>query len=318
LDIRFKHGYEQTSGDNEIVQALHVAVQKDRPGTRDINPHLHAARRIHDAIPQAIYIDNFIDTHQGDAKLELCGKLAIVKAILGGEKSSRLYFDPTGTRRQLNFGALDETWYNAFMQLLAQNCTIRALPDRLSKVSFVVFNYDRCLEHFLYHSIQNVYGISPETATELMRNITILHPYGVVGSLPWQGGRQTIDFGGEPSGNQLLELAGGIKTFTEGTDPSSSDILKIRDHIHQASTILFLGFAYHPKNLELLNPTRNHPEPHNVKYYGTAFGMSDSDRELVREDLVKLGSARPNNIALRSDKKCLDMFREYWRSLSLG
>jgi hypothetical protein len=318
LDIRFKHGYEQESGDYDIVQALRLAVQKERPGAGDINPYLHAGWRIRDAMPQAISIDNFIDTHQGDVRLELCGKLAIVKAILEGEKSSLLYFDPMGRRRRLNFEALDQTWYNTFMQLLAQNCTIKSLPDRLSKVSFVVFNYDRCIEHFLYHSIQNVYGVGESAAADLMSGTTILHPYGVVGSLPWKSGDQTIDFGEEASGRQLLELASGIKTFTEGTDPSSSDILKIRDHIAQASTILFLGFAYHAQNLELLNPSRNHPDPVSVRYYGTAFGMSASDCELIREDLVKLGSARPDRIALRSDKKCLDIFREYWRGLALG
>lgn len=318
LDIRFKHGYEQVSGDYDIVEALRIAVQRDQSGSRDINPYLHAGRHIGDAMPQAISIDNFIDTHQGDAKLELCGKLAIVKAILQGERSSSLYFDPMGTQRRINFDALDTTWYNTFVQLLTQNCTIKSLAERLSKVSFVIFNYDRCIEHFLYHSIQNVYGVDANAAAELVRSMTILHPYGVVGNLPWQGGNQTIDFGGQPRGRQLLELAGGIKTFTEGTDPSASDILKIREYLNQATTLLFLGFAFHAQNLELLNPGRNHPDPIAVRYYGTAFGMSASDCDLVREDLVKLGSARPDRIILRNDKKCLDMFREYWRSLALG
>jgi hypothetical protein len=316
LDIRFKHGYEQVSGDYDIVEALRVAVQKEQAGS--INPHLHAGRRIGDAMPQAISIDNFIDTHQGDTKLELCGKLAIVKSILEGEQSSSLYFDPVGTQRRINFGALDATWYNTFMQLLTQNCTINALPERLSKVSFVVFNYDRCIEHFLYHSIQNVYGVDSNAAAELMRSTTILHPYGAVGNLPWRGGTQTIEYGGKPGGRQLLELAGGIKTFTEGTDPSASDILTIREHLNQATTLLFLGFAFHPQNLELLNPAKNHPDPVAVRYYGTAFGMSPSDCDLVREELVKLGSAPPDRIILRSDRKCVDMFREYWRSLALG
>ena len=318
LDIRFRYGYEQVSGDYEIVEALRIAVQKDPTGSRDINPHLQAGRRICDAMPQTISIDNFIDTHQGDAKLELCGKLAIVKAILEGERSSSLYFDPTGEQRRINFGALDATWYNTFVQLLTQNCTLSALPERLSKVSFVVFNYDRCIEHFLYHSIQNVYGVDATAAADLMRSTAILHPYGVVGNLPWKGGSQTIEYGGNPGGRQLLELASGIKTFTEGTDPSSSDILKIREHVNQATTLLFLGFAYHAQNLALIDSSKNHPDPVAVRYYGTAFGMSVSDCDLVRQQLIKLGSASPDRIILRSDKRCFDMFKEYWRSLALG
>lgn len=318
LDIRFPNGYEQVSGDYDIVEALRIAVPRLSPGSRDINPYLHAGWRIRDAMPQAISIDNFIDTHQGDAKLELCGKLAIVKAILEGERSSSLYVDPMGRERRIKFDALGSSWHNAFMQLLTQNCTIKALPERLSKVSFVVFNYDRCVEHFLYHSMQNVYGVDASEAAELMLRTSILHPYGTVGDLPWQGGAQTVEYGGQPGGGQLLNLAKGIKTFTEGTDPSASDILKIRELLRQASTLLFLGFAYHAQNLELLNPGRNHTDPVAVRYYGTAFGMSSSDCDLIREDLVRLGSARPDRIFLRNDKKCLDMFTEYWRSLALG
>jgi hypothetical protein len=312
LDIRFKYGYEQQSGDYEIVHALKVATKGG-----DINPYLHAGQHIRKAMPQAISIDNFIDIHQGNGHLELIGKLAIVKAILNGERSSPLYFDPTGSLRRPDFSKLKDIWHNSFMQLLSQNCPITRLPERLSKLSFVIFNYDRCAEYFLYHSIQNVYGVDPSQAAELLKAVTFLHPYGVVGSLPWQRGDISIEYGGEVSGGALLSLSGGIKTFTEGTDPSSSDILKIREQITQASTLLFLGFAYHPQNLELLQSPNPHPDASQVKYFGTAYGMSTNDCELVRADLVKLASAQPNNIAIRSDMTCFNMLKDYWRSLSL-
>jgi hypothetical protein len=316
LDIRFPNGFEMKSGDALICNALRLHVQKQ--GSRDINPYLHAGWRIRDAMPQAISIDNFIDSHQGDKKLELCGKLGIVRSILEAERRSSLHVDMRSDRRHPNYSNLGETWYAAFMQLLTQNCRIEQLPERLSKITFVVFNYDRCVEHFLFHGIQNYYGINDSAAAEALRSLSIFHPYGSVGHLPWQRTASAVEFGGTPSTGQLLELAGGIKTFTEGTDPTASDIKAIRQHFQEATVLLFLGFAFHRTNLALLKPDAPHSSPNDVRYFGTAAGMSNSDCEVVREDLVALASARPERIVLRNDLKCGPFFREYWRSLSLG
>lgn len=315
LDIRVKYSGGIESGDAGIADALISVARRLR---LDPNAYLQAGRRIRNGLPQSISIDNFIDLHQGDDKLELCGKLAIVSAILIGERQSLLYFDRTGRRQSPEFETLDRTWYNSFVKLLTQGCPVGLLQERLSKLSFVVFNYDRCLEHFLYHSIQNVYGLSPESAADLMKSVSILHPYGVIGRLPWQGGEQTIEFGAEAHSSELLALANGIKTFTEGTDPDSSDILSIRAQIPSASVVLFLGFAYHQQNLDLIRSESPHPDPDVVRYYGTAYGMSTSDSDMVASDLVRVGSAKPEHIVIRNDLTCDGIFREYWRSLSLG
>lgn len=316
LDIRFQNGFEMNSGDSLICEALRLFVQKE--GSRDINPYLHAGWRIRDAMPQAISIDNFIDSHSGDKKLELCGKLGIVRSILSAENKSPLHVDKGANNRHPNYSTLGETWYAAFMQLLTQNCQIDRLADRLSLITFVVFNYDRCVEHFLFHGIQNFYGVDEGTAADLLKNLSIFHPYGSVGPLPSQRYGSPVEFGGTPSARQLLELADGIKTFTEGTDPEASDIKAIRQHFHEATVLLFLGFAFHKMNLSLIKPDAPHPTPDSVRYFGTASGMSTSDCELVKEDLVSLASTRPERITLRNDLKCGPFFREYWRSLSLG
>jgi len=95
LDIRFPNGFEQTSGDTAICEAFRI--QTTRSGPReDVNSYLHVSWRIRDAMPQAISIDNFVDAHQGNTKLELCGKLAIARAILSGEQRSLLYVNPRG------------------------------------------------------------------------------------------------------------------------------------------------------------------------------------------------------------------------------
>jgi hypothetical protein len=317
LDIRFPDGYRLVGGDEDIVDAMRLHKQRTEQ-KQSIKDLQGVAWRIRDAMPQAISIDNFIDAHQGDAKLELCGKLAIAKAILDGERDSLLYVDPKGRERQPKYDALADSWFTSFMQLLTENCRLENLRDRLSRITFIVFNYDRCVEHFLFLGLQNYYGINESAAAELLSSLRVFHPYGTVGALPWAKGTTNIGFGGTPTADQLLTLAAQIKTFTEGTDPNSSDIQALREAISDATVVLFLGFAYHKMNLQLLKADRPHADSSQVRYFGTAKGMSKSDVELVKTDLTSLASVAHDAVILRNDLTCGTFFREYWRSLSLG
>jgi hypothetical protein len=316
LDIRFDDwGSRMISGDQDIYSALRLHVEGKE---RDTELYVRAAWRIRDAMPQAISIDNFIDCHQEDERLALCGKLGIARAILLAEKKSPLYVNPRTERRHPNFAALSDTWFEPIMQLLTQNCQRSMIEERLSRLTFVIFNYDRCVENFLFHGLQNYYGISESETATLLSSLTIFHPYGAVGSLPWQNGPMHIEFGGEAGARNLLQLAEGIRTFTEGTDPESSDIDSIRARVAKADVALFLGFAYHSMNLALLQAPSPHQDPGSARYFGTAYGMSQSDTELVKEDLVRIASVSSNRIVLRNDLKCASFIREYWRSLSIA
>jgi len=316
LDIRFEDGYSRSSGDPIITDSLRMQVSKS--GDRDINSHLHACWRIRDGLPQAISIDNFIDTHNNDEKIELCGKLGIIRAILEAENRSLLNVDKSNIYNKPNFTALEDTWYGNFFKLLTENCTIENLEERLNSIAFIVFNYDRCIEQFLYYSFQNYYGVDTNEAARLVSIINIFHPYGVVGRLPWQD-QFSIEFGGSPDPNRLLDLASQIKTFTEGTDPESSEIIAIRECVESAHKVIFLGFAYHKLNLALIKPeNKSENRADKVSYFGTAKGISNSDCDHVRKELKDLIGGRQSELYIRNDLLCSSLFSEFGRSLSLS
>ncbi|HKU18343.1 MAG TPA: hypothetical protein VJP80_03640 [Candidatus Saccharimonadales bacterium] len=319
LDIRFEHGFNQISGDNTICEALRVAVQQQNPSGRDINPCLYACWRIRDAMPQATSIDNFIDVHQGNNRIELCGKLAIVRSILEAEKGSHLYFDPYGERRAPQFGSLQSTWFNSFFQLLTENCKSAQLEQRFAGLTLIIFNYDRCVEHFLFYALQNYYGVSSDQSAALLNKLAVFHPYGSVGPLPWQKRNGAVDFGAEAGPSGVLALAQQIRTFTEGTDPGQSDIEHIRKRFFDSQIVLFLGFAYHRLNLQLLRTEGVvHSNPGQTKYFGTAVDISHSDCVEITQELQELGAVPNNHIHVRNDLTCARLFGEYWRSLSLA
>lgn len=318
LDIRFEFGTHQISGDGELAEALRHAAQAAIPPSRDINPHLRAAWRIRDAMPQAISIDNFVDSHADDPRIVMCGKLAIAKSILDAERRSALYIDRANNQKRVNFERLAPTWFNAFFQLLTENCRRQDIEGRIRSVALVDFNYDRCVEQYLHLAIQNYYGHTPQESASILNKLEIHHPYGQVGTLPWQSAQTPLDFGETPGPGPLLHTADGIKTFAEGTQSDDPAFQRLTHIMATARRVVFLGFAFHRQNIDLLfpatAPTRS-DSPRCV--YGTALNLSASDVGDIVEQVTTRAGITTSNIKLGNSLTCAGLFREYWRSLSL-
>jgi len=305
---------DQLSGDSIISAALNEHVKKADGWVGDrIKPYLEAAWHIRDALPQAISIDNFIDAHKNDDKIALCGKLAIVRSILQSERHSLLFFNKHKSKN-IDYSALEKTWFIPFNQLLTENCCKDVIKERLKSLTFIIFNYDRCFEHFMYYALQNYYKISEDEASSIINDTNIYHPYGCVSTLPWQDSDGSIEFGADPNAKQLLQCATKIKTFTEGTDQSSSEILSIRMHMSSAERLVFMGFAFHKLNMQLIKPERD-KDHHPQRCYATTFGISQNDKEIIENELLYSLYDYPLNTSM-ADLRCKDFFYEFWRGLS--
>lgn len=316
LDIRFgEAGLQQKTGDVHITHALREKVG-GHGGHPDINPYLYAAWKIRDAMPQAISIDNFMDSHQGDEEIRLCGKLAIVRSILEAEKKSVIYVNPAKGKDRIDFRRTQSSWMSHFFRLLTENCTADQLGERLEQVGFVIFNYDRCVEHYLYNAIQNYYGLGQTEVAELLNGVTFYHPYGSVGPLPWQNRENAVEYGGGLNPKPLLEHAEKIKTFTEGANKKASEISEIRGLVDTSETLLFLGFAFHSLNMSLIAPKKkNGDDVNNKRNYATAFGVSKNDAEAISTEIS--GMRNGGRAEVRNDLKCVEIFSEYTRAISL-
>jgi hypothetical protein len=310
LDIKYQFGTKIISGDHRIADALSIAAD-------DINPFLKAGWRICNAMPQAISIDNFIDSHSGDKHIELIGKLAIVRLILEAESKSTLFIEFPSDQKRLNFDRLSETWLHGFTQLLFEGCRCSGLEQRLNSTAFIIFNYDRCVEHYLYHAIQNYYDMTASDVATLLQQLKIYHPYGSVGSLPWRSADNAIEFGATPHPKRLLDLAGQIKTFTEGTDESSSDVDSIRSIMKTSPKLVFLGFAFHRMNIELLLPNSMAKNRAAVQHiFATALNMSRSNTDFIESDLRNRGIGA--DMQLRRELTCSQLIPEYWHNVSFS
>jgi len=319
LNIGFD-SHRQESGDLIIGNALRILFEQSGYEQDEITSYLNAIWQIRDALPKAISIDDLINAHGSDDKVVTCGKLAIVRSILAAEQESLLCFKKERLDSTIDLSRLEKTWYFAFFKLLTEGCSKADLDERLERLTLIVFNYDRCIEHFLFHAFKNYYGLSALEARGRLDIIKILHPYGDVGRLSWRAeSGAPVEFGQEPAPRHLLESAQRIKTFTEGTDPGSTEILAVRKQLGMANRVVFLGFGFHGLNMQLISPKEADVMiTPNGRCFATTLGFSDSDKDVIES---RIRSALPGKFSSDQSIKmlnagCNELFQHFRMSLS--
>ncbi|MGD9542069.1 hypothetical protein [Methylocystis sp.] len=258
-------------------------------------------------MPTAGSIDNLLATHPDDSKASFCGKLAIISTIVEKERSSWLFVDPRGPLQDIDYTRIGHTWFPAFFRLLHEGINNSSLAQLFENVSFINFNYDRSIEYYLYDALKRHYWLDDHRAAELMQSCNIYRPYGKVGKLPWQRTDPspiTVDFGSDRC--DLINAASQIKTFGESL-AANDQIDAAKGAIAGAERLVFLGFAFHRQNVELITPGHACPTK---RIFATTFGVSESDRSVIDEQLRSLVRSVNATVALKS-MKCCEFIREF-------
>lgn len=304
MDIRFEHGF-QPIGDGDLELFDQITSQRQKYA----NEFQESAWLVRDGILLSRSIDDFLDLHRNDPRVALYGKAAIVQCILEAERGSKLYFNPNIHSDKLSPAKVSDTWLVKFMQMLTPSIPREDVRQIFDNVSFIVFNYDRCIEFFLLHALRIVYGIPEKEAQAALDDLDIIHPYGVIDA--------SVQFGATRA--NWVGLSQGIKTYTEqiGSGEMTSRIAGI---IHGADHIVFLGFAYHDQNMLLLQPPKELGASKRI--FGTAWGMSESDVDVTSHQIDAWFKGRDalkyRKINIENKLKSADLFDHYAKSLTGG
>ncbi|MDR3409934.1 MAG: hypothetical protein P4L87_03150 [Formivibrio sp.] len=321
--IREKLGFRQRadgqlipeSGDADILDIF----QQRESTSEGFNNYLTAAARIRDGLLYSKSIDSFLDLHRDDPYIQLAGKLAIGKVILAEEQESRLFVNRDSSKFDES-REFRSSWYFELAKNLVDGVKKAEIERIFSNIAFVVFNYDRCLEHFLFNALQMTYGIDKGRAAEVLSTLNIVHPYGTIGDLEWRDPAKGVPFG-HPANRAIMEqLSGRIRTYNEQV--ADRTILEdVKRLVASADTIVFLGFSYHSENMQLLSPS----VPGALeRVFGTAKGISGPDIVVVQEQIRKLAAGKPLHPTGRprdaeqvylSDCSCGQFLRDFSRSL---
>ena len=173
--------------------------------------------------------------------------------------------------------------------------------------------------HFFFHRLGSVYGIPDAQCTKILNDLNILHPYGTMGGLPWQEKQIPVPFGLKANHiglkanhTQLLFSADQIKTYSERSEDEQY-LEKLGSLIKDADTVIFLGFAYHPQNMELL--VREKPKS-SALVFGTALKVSGNDRAAIRQGLQRSFDITNKENILVEDMSCAGLFEKFHYQLS--
>lgn len=219
-------------------------------GIRDAN--INVANRMR-SLARGVHtkpsIDQYLDFHQADEAQVFVGKLAIARCILDAERKSKL----SEEKLKRGLDGVQGTWLMQLWNVMNDGVRPENLQQAFENVTFVCFNYDRCIEHFFFNVVSALTGRSDAEVARALQSLNVLHVYGSLAPLRWQVADNgfTYEFGGmlkEPS--WLRAMARNIRTFTETAD--SATVGRIKEALVNAERVCFLGFSYLEQNLELM------------------------------------------------------------------
>jgi hypothetical protein len=255
-------------GDNKIFKHLISKYQVRQTEMIDV------CNKISKGIVWSASIDDFIDDHKHDERIATFGKLAIAYSILDAERDSKIFFEPRDKETTIKYDGIKDTWYPKFYSLLKKQIARNNLDNIFNNVTVINFNYDRSLEHFLTNAISNNYIIGIEEARSIVNKLVIYRPYGTIDHSVGFGSGETLNF---------ENIISNLKTYTEqieDTDGLEQVQLAIRD----SNVVVFLGMAYHPNNMKLLEA--NCKTVNKVIYATRAGFISDEDINIVKRRII--------------------------------
>jgi hypothetical protein len=171
-----------------------------------------------------------------------------------------------------------------------------------NRVSFVTFNYDRVVEHFLYTSLLNTFGKGSEDTAKMVERIPVIHLHGRLGYLPWQSTQDVVPYGGLNIDKQVMEtFLKEIKVVHEDiTDGRDREFTRAKELLAGADRVYLLGFGFAARNMERLGLKQLPQQQGVVK--ATAAG-------LTQHELNQVVALLDGKIDLRLGMDCIGMLR---------
>lgn len=300
----YRFGGDQMTKDSAVL-LRHLAKLAERPGQSQDKLYL-ATERLRISARMSKLVDAVIDQNDDNPLVTLCGKLAIAHFICQGEARSNLRPAPK-VAGDLPLQAGD-FWLLELGRLMTSGVPRSRVHQCFENLQIISFNYDRSIEHFLPYALITAYGMTLQEAQRTVsEHLRIVHPYGTIGRLPWQKGEGAdVDWGNENPWN-MVNLVHQIRTASELTKNHAA-LSEVRNAMLKSQRIVFMGFGYHPQNLDLLIDSTF---SHNPEVLACIHGLpGPSQTTVVRMLRRKLGLDKDDRLMV-VNSRCYELFRDY-------
>jgi hypothetical protein len=281
--LNFKGGSSNSQAKELIRNAIMVGCQ--RPDVqRDFRQLFGQARALQAALTTASSIDAFLENHPDTPDFELLGKIAIAACLAVAEHGSDLRSRHPG--ETIDLARVENSWLARLFKTVIAPGVPRASVERIfDHVSFIVFNYDRCIEHYFEHAIASHFMLDlPTAATIVQKHLRIVHPYGDLAAL--HGDDASVIFGHEfrpethAAGDTIYAMSRRLLTFTESKKAQGAEA---KDMIRKAQRLVFLGFGFGEQNVDLLRVSSAVQQTR-----ATVKGLSKSNRDQVQYRITQM------------------------------
>jgi hypothetical protein len=319
--LRFKlstFGESGSGGDSNLYQTIAKDVGHQRAAAA-----LSQCREISYSLDHADSIDAYMNEFRHNPDVAKYAKLAIAYYIAIAESGSKLVVNRSNVSNTLNSDVTKSTWYNHFFRSLRDGVEFENLDSIFRNVSIICFNYDRCIEQYLFYSLRHYYRVDPQRAIEVLRTLRIHRPYGHIGGFNFDPSTGHSNYGLHLNGISLVEQSKTLRTVYEGNADSFA-LKDIHDELVSAKQIVFLGFGFHKLNMELLAPGKAcRPK----RLLATAKNVPRPSLSVIRShiknylfDYPSIGETEvdQNVIEILPDKSCGDLLANYRLVLTDG
>lgn len=261
------------SGKNRnFVPSFRAAIEKYFSGSNlKVDEIIRSLEVYSHRILTAASIDNFLDQRRDDVPLQVCCKMAILYCIADAERNSRL----SGADITSKLVKADDYFLYDLLNIAVRGHQPDNLQQSLDNLTFIVFNYDRCIEYYLYKWLEFQFG------AEYAKNIKlpkIIHVYGSYFQNNMTEIESAFQYEGEFAFQNphivLPDICDSIKTFTEQED--SRVFGEIQKSMAEARTVAFIGFGFEEQNMRFFNRQGKYKT-----VFSTVFNMSEQNKSFL-------------------------------------
>ena len=206
---------------------------------------------------------------------------------------------------------IKENWYFEFYNQLTNNIHTKEDLTELykTKTTFITFNYDRSLEHFLFSSFQNSFNLTEQETNQLIDKIfDFHHVYGCVLPLNW------MRINGIKSNYATGETLVHIDHSYTNIKLIYSDRIQLpteyQEKISNSKKIFFLGFGFASVNLEFLNIKNLLNNNHSI--FATGIGILEKQKSQIIQS-ISHGAVgiRDHKIHIKQEMNNLQLLQAY-------
>ena len=157
------------------------------------------------------------------------------------------------------------------------------------------------------HALMMSHGLPLKEAQALVSSkLKVYHPYGTIGRLPWQSGEAAdVEWGTDQPWN-ILNLAKQIRTSSEALRDMEG-LRTLRAMVSNAKRLVFLGFGFHPQNIDLII---DYALSHEPEILMTAYDMSESNMISVKKMLHRKAGSDDEDLLMATTGKCFELMRD--------